>query len=127
MIHWSVMYFGVALAGLCGKAHPDDGAQVSAKFGNDAACCVQENFRGNSPERTNTASFKKEGRSILQCLAGPPHGKGPEDVSVCDNEDVAAAIAWLLWLAVGLCQDGTVPPVANVLNQSIETLGDLLR
>jgi hypothetical protein len=44
---------------------------------------------------------------------------------VCDDKNIAATTTGLLWLAVGLCHNRAVPPFSDVLNQSIETFGDL--
>lgn len=73
------------------------------------------------PQYTHTTSFKDESRALSERLADPAHGKRAEDVAVRDEEDVTVASRMR-----GLANDGLVPILANLVDNLVQTLGDVL-
>jgi hypothetical protein len=53
---------------------------------------------------TNATGFQNQ-RCLSQWLPGPAHGKGAEDMTVCDNEDVSGGIGVFEALAVMVFSD----------------------
>lgn len=68
----------------------------------------------SSPQGANTTGLKQESWPILQCLAGPAHGKGAEGVAVGHDEDVAAHV-----VLFGLADNGFVMLLADVVDETV--------
>lgn len=76
----------------------------------------------DSPQGSHAAGLEKERGAVLQSLAHPAHGQGSQNMAVGDDEDIATGVTLL-----GLADDGGLEPVADVADEAIETVGDVLR
>lgn len=71
-------------------------------------------------QSSDAASFEKKSRTLVQGLVGPALRKSSQDVAMGTNKDIASDM-----LSFGRIQGRRLPSVSNILDQTIQTLGDV--
>lgn len=75
-----------------------------------------------SPQSAHTARLEQKGRAVPEAVARPAHGQGTQYVPVRDDNDIARGLTRRASL-----HGRAVIFVADILDQPVQPLGDLLR